>query len=45
MKKEIGALPGIDKEHWWSVAFIVVVELDVFSPSSSITRLRDIYFQ
>jgi hypothetical protein len=38
-------MPGIDKEHWWFVAFIDAVELDAFAPSSSITRLKGIRFQ
>jgi hypothetical protein len=50
IKKEIGALRylviyiGV---LMWRVreAFVVAVELDAFTPSSSIIRLKDIHFQ
>jgi len=38
-------MPRTDEEYWWSVAFVVVVELDAFAPSSSITCLKCIHFQ
>jgi hypothetical protein len=38
-------MSGIDQEYWWYVALVDDVELDVFAPSSSITRLRDSHIQ